>query len=176
MNRARRLLLSGACIAVCLAFSALGLAASSVEPQEPVLASLRQRVMALQKARLPNGLRIVMDVEPESPTVAVCVTYDVGSRNEGEGQSGFAHLFEHMMFQGSRHVPKGKHFQIVAARGGTLKWDHERRPNQLFRDGASQRARASALVGSRSNAMAQCIAGELGQSTSRRKRRIQDAL
>ncbi len=120
MNRARRLLLSGACTALCIAFSPSVFATGSIESQEPALASLRQRVMALQKVRLPNGLRIVMDVEPESPTVAVCVTYDVGSRNEAAGQSGFAHLFEHMMFQGSRHVPKGKHFQIVASRGGML--------------------------------------------------------
>jgi predicted Zn-dependent peptidase len=61
-----------------------------------------------------------MDPEPDSPTVAVSVTYDVGSRNEKPNQSGFAHLFEHMMFQGSRHVPKGQHFQMIAARGGTL--------------------------------------------------------
>ncbi len=88
--------------------------------EEPAVTSLKQRVIGLQKARLANGLRVVMDVEPDSPTVAVCVTYNVGSRNEGPGQSGFAHLFEHMMFQGSRHVPKGRHFQIVASRGGTL--------------------------------------------------------
>jgi predicted Zn-dependent peptidase len=61
-----------------------------------------------------------MDVDAESPTVAVAVTYNVGSRNEVPGQSGFAHLFEHMMFQGSRHVPKGRHFQMIASRGGTL--------------------------------------------------------
>jgi len=92
----------------------------TAHPKDPALKSLQQRVMALQKAQLGNGLRVVMDVEPDSPTVAVCVTYNVGSRNEGTGQSGFAHLFEHMMFQGSRHVPKGKHFQIIASRGGTM--------------------------------------------------------
>lgn len=92
----------------------------SSSSEEPAVASLRRRILGLQKARLDNGLRVVMDVEPEAPTVAVCVTYDVGSRNEGPGQSGFAHLFEHMMFQGSRHVPKGKHFQMVASRGGSL--------------------------------------------------------
>ena len=91
-----------------------------VRSEDPAVASLRQRVIGLQKASLSNGLRIIMDVEHDSPTVAVCITYDVGSRNEGAGQSGFAHLFEHMMFQGSKHVPKGKHFQLIAARGGTL--------------------------------------------------------
>ena len=88
--------------------------------EQPAVASLRQRVIGLQKANLRNGLRVIMDVEHDSPTVAICITYNVGSRNEGAGQSGFAHLFEHMMFQGSRHVPKGKHFQLIAARGGTM--------------------------------------------------------
>jgi len=82
--------------------------------------SLRRRIIGLQKARLENGLRVLMDVQPDSPTVAVCVTYDVGSKNENPTQSGFAHLFEHMMFQGSRHVAKGQHFQMIAARGGVL--------------------------------------------------------
>jgi len=61
-----------------------------------------------------------MNVDHGSPSVAVCVTYDVGSRNEQPGRSGFAHLFEHMMFQGSAHVAKGEHFKLVTARGGTL--------------------------------------------------------
>ena len=93
---------------------------SAARSEQPAVTSLRQRVIGLQKASLSNGLRVIMDVEHDSPTVAVCVTYNVGSRNESTGQSGFAHLFEHMMFQGSRHVPKGKHFQLIAARGGTL--------------------------------------------------------
>jgi predicted Zn-dependent peptidase len=85
-----------------------------------ILKSLRRRIIGLQKARLDNGLRVLMDAQPDSPTVAVCVTYDVGSKNEKPAQSGFAHLFEHMMFQGSRHVAKGQHFQMIAARGGIL--------------------------------------------------------
>ncbi len=120
MCRAQRLVLLAACVAIGLSCDAVSQAAQSHDAQETVLASLRQRVIAIQKAQLTNGLRVVMDVEPESPTVAVCVTYNVGSRNEEAGQSGFAHLFEHMMFQGSRHVPKGRHFQIVASRGGAL--------------------------------------------------------
>jgi predicted Zn-dependent peptidase len=54
------------------------------------------------------------------PTVAVAVYYDVGSRNEVRGRSGFAHLFEHMMFQGSANVGKGEHFQLVMNRGGSM--------------------------------------------------------
>src|SRR6185436_3527694 len=74
----------------------------------------------VQKLTLPNGLRVVMSVEHTSPTVAVDVVYDVGSRNEERGRSGFAHLFEHMMFQGSANVPRGEHFKLVTSHGGTL--------------------------------------------------------
>jgi zinc protease len=74
----------------------------------------------VQKASLPNGLRIVLSVDHMSPTVAVDVMYDVGARNEEPGHSGFAHLFEHMMFQGSANVPKGEHMKLVSSHGGTL--------------------------------------------------------
>ncbi len=76
--------------------------------------------LPVQRARLKNGLRVVLNEDHSSPTVAVCVTYDVGARNEQKGRSGFAHLFEHMMFQGSRNVAKGDHFMLVSSRGGTL--------------------------------------------------------
>src|SRR5262249_42411214 len=74
----------------------------------------------LQRVTLENGLRGVINVDHTSPTVAVAVTYDVGSRNHEHGRRGFAHLFEHMMFQGSRNVPKGDHFRLVQGHGGTL--------------------------------------------------------
>lgn len=74
----------------------------------------------IQRVTLDNGLRVVLNVDRTAPTVAVAVTYDVGSRNEERGRSGFAHLFEHMMFQGSRNVTKGDHFRLVAGHGGQL--------------------------------------------------------
>ncbi len=76
--------------------------------------------LAVTRHQLPNGLRVVLNEDHNVPTVSVCVTYDVGSRNEQPGRSGFAHLFEHMMFQGSRNVAKGDHFTWVASRGGSL--------------------------------------------------------
>lgn len=72
------------------------------------------------RERLENGLRIVMSPDTGVPTVAVVVYYDVGSRNEQKGSSGFAHLFEHMMFQGSANVAKGEHFTFVMNRGGSM--------------------------------------------------------
>lgn len=74
----------------------------------------------MRRVTLANGLRVVLNEDHSSPTVAVAVTYDVGSRNEDKGRSGFAHLFEHMMFQGSRNVDKGEHFKFITERGGTL--------------------------------------------------------
>jgi predicted Zn-dependent peptidase len=70
--------------------------------------------------RLDNGLRIVLSHDPYVPVVAVNLWYGVGSRNEVAGRTGFAHLFEHMMFQGSEHVPKNRHFELVERAGGTL--------------------------------------------------------
>ncbi|MBL8611580.1 MAG: insulinase family protein [Myxococcales bacterium] len=74
----------------------------------------------VRRLKLDNGLRVVLSVDKTSPTVAVDVVYDVGARNEERGKSGFAHLFEHMMFQGSANVPKGDHFKLVTSHGGTL--------------------------------------------------------
>lgn len=76
--------------------------------------------LPVERHVLPNGLRIVLSVDKSAPTAAVCVTYDVGSRNEVPGRSGFAHLFEHMMFQGSRNLPKGGHFSLISDLGGSL--------------------------------------------------------
>lgn len=68
---------------------------------------------------LDNGLRLVMNPDSRVPTVAVAVYYDVGSRDEEPGRSGFAHLFEHMMFQGSANVAKAEHFTLINSRGGS---------------------------------------------------------
>jgi zinc protease len=70
--------------------------------------------------RLDNGLRVNLSVDRSTPVVAVNLWYGVGSRNENPGKTGFAHLFEHMMFQGSANVPKNRHFELVEGAGGTL--------------------------------------------------------
>lgn len=74
----------------------------------------------IEEYRLANGLRVVLNRDESVPVVAVAVYYDVGSRNEREGRTGFAHLFEHMMFQGSANVPKAGHFQYIMKAGGTM--------------------------------------------------------
>ena len=70
--------------------------------------------------RLANGLRLIIAEDHLAPVVAVNVWYGVGSKNEVLGKTGFAHLFEHVMFQGSRHVAKTEHMGLVQAAGGTL--------------------------------------------------------
>ena len=74
----------------------------------------------IEQFTLANGLRVVLNEDHSVPVVSVAVYYDVGSRNEPEGRTGFAHLFEHMMFQGSENVPKAAHFQYISNAGGTM--------------------------------------------------------
>ncbi|MGQ0765272.1 MAG: M16 family metallopeptidase [Gemmatimonadota bacterium] len=69
---------------------------------------------------LPNGLRVAIVEEPRVPIVAVNLWYHVGSANEREGRTGFAHLFEHMLFQGSQNVAANEHFELIQRAGGTL--------------------------------------------------------
>jgi predicted Zn-dependent peptidase len=76
--------------------------------------------ISIERHRLDNGLRVILSRDPKAPIVAVNLWYDVGSKHEQPGKTGFAHLFEHMMFQGSEHVEKGEHFAQIQAAGGTL--------------------------------------------------------
>lgn len=69
---------------------------------------------------LPNGLRVTLSPDKTAPIVAVNLWYHVGSANERAGRTGFAHLFEHMLFQGSEHVEANEHFELVQRAGGTL--------------------------------------------------------
>lgn len=79
-----------------------------------------QQRIAYEQYTLPNGLRVILAEDHSTPIVTVNIWYNVGSRNERVGRSGFAHLFEHMMFQGSAHVKKGEHFQLIERAGGTM--------------------------------------------------------
>jgi zinc protease len=73
-----------------------------------------------QKHVLPNGLNVILHEDHSVPIVGVNLWYHVGSGREKPGKTGFAHLFEHMMFQGSEHVEKGEHFKFLQEAGGTL--------------------------------------------------------
>jgi zinc protease len=99
MNRA-------VCLCACLAASAAS-ASSSVRVE-------------FTDITLDNGLRVQLVEDHGAPVVALNVAYDVGSRNERKGRTGFAHLFEHMMFKGSNNVGDGEHFYQVFSNGGSM--------------------------------------------------------
>ena len=74
----------------------------------------------IHRRTLPNGLRVVVSPDHTVPNVTVNLWVGVGSRHESHGRTGFAHLFEHLMFQGSKNVPSGEHFEALMAQGGRL--------------------------------------------------------
>jgi predicted Zn-dependent peptidase len=74
----------------------------------------------IEQYKLDNGLRIVMSVDHSAPTYGISITYNVGSHSEHAGRTGFAHLFEHMMFEGSENVGKGEHMILVENNGGNM--------------------------------------------------------
>src|SRR3954465_6257660 len=87
---------------------------------EKVTKTGNQLVIPYEKYVLPNGLTLIVHEAHSDPVVHVAVTYHVGSAREQIGKSGFAHFFEHMMFQGSDHVADEQHFKIISDAGGTL--------------------------------------------------------
>ena len=74
----------------------------------------------LHEHTLHNGLKVVLQPDRSAPLVALHLMYHVGSKNERAGRTGFAHLFEHLLFQGSEHVPREQHFKLIQEAGGTL--------------------------------------------------------
>jgi zinc protease len=83
----------------------------------PANADLPQ--IPFEKYVLPNGLEVILLEDHRMPEVAVDVWYKVGSRDEKPGKTGFAHLFEHVMFQGTKHVPEDKHFELLQKAGAS---------------------------------------------------------
>jgi predicted Zn-dependent peptidase len=73
-----------------------------------------------KETKLKNGLRVITVEDHSAPVIAISITYNVGSRNERQGRTGFAHLFEHMMFKGSENVGTGEHFYLVFNNGGNM--------------------------------------------------------
>src|ERR1043166_4049860 len=82
-------------------------------------ASVAQIKIPFETYKLPNGLTVILSVDKTTPTVAVNIWYHVGSKNETPGRTGFAHLFEHVMFTGSGHVPYGLHDKLTEGVGGS---------------------------------------------------------
>jgi zinc protease len=98
-------------LSILFSFALLASAASSTQKSIQI---------PIQQFKLENGLRVLISEDHSAPTYAVSLTYNVGSHNERAGRTGFAHLFEHMMFQGSENVGKGEHMILVQNNGGEL--------------------------------------------------------
>src|SRR5271165_6360911 len=112
------------CSLILMSASAL-VSASYVVAQTPTTSAKKPEARSaakipIQQFKLKNGLRVVLSEDHSAPTYSICVTYDVGSRDEKPGRTGFAHQFEHMMFQGSENVGKGEHFILIENNGGDM--------------------------------------------------------
>src|SRR4051812_37897475 len=110
------------------ALSVLSLATLVAQPSliEKVEAKSDKVVIPYERWKLPNGLTILLHEDHSDPVVNVMVTYKVGSDRESLGKSGFAHFFEHMMFQGSKNVGDEQHFKMVSTAGGEMNGQTQR--------------------------------------------------
>ncbi len=107
-------------LSILLTASVVGVAEAQTKLVEKVTKQGDELVIPYTKYKLPNGLTLIVHEDHSDPVVHVDVTYHVGSGREEVGKSGFAHFFEHMMFQGSDNVADEEHFKIVSESGGTL--------------------------------------------------------
>lgn len=115
MRRAKFLL----AVLLCLSLVYSPTLAQGVDPV-PKAPAAKSFTIPFKEFKLKNGLRVILSEDHSAPTYSICVTYNAGSRDERRGRTGFAHLFEHMMFQGSENVGKGEHFILVLNNGGGM--------------------------------------------------------
>ena len=95
-------------------------AAAATPPRAGSHPSAASRDITFSDTRLKNGLRVIIAEDHHAPVYSIAVSYNVGSRNERRGRTGFAHLFEHMMFKGSENVGPGEHFMLIFNNGGNM--------------------------------------------------------
>jgi zinc protease len=113
MSYSKRTCLAGAI------FVGLSLLTACGQSSAPTTAVSDTPQIAFEKYTLPNGLDVILSEDHRLPLVSVDVWYHVGPANEAAGRTGFAHLFEHMMFSGSKHIPDRAHFKYVESAGGS---------------------------------------------------------
>ena len=122
IHKKRRTVIASASLAVVALLCASFFARTSraEDGAAPAGGDLTVPAVKVIDTKLSNGLRVLMIVDHTAPVYAIDVCYNVGSRNERPGRTGFAHLFEHMMFEGSENVGKGEHFILVFNNGGDM--------------------------------------------------------
>jgi zinc protease len=120
MKRYRVFSIAGLALALGIAGVTTAAAPPRAVPATDTTAASQSVHIPVEQYTLKNGLRVVLSEDHAAPTISLCLTYDVGSRNELPGHTGFAHLFEHMMFQGSENVGKGEHLIMVHVNGGDV--------------------------------------------------------
>ena len=135
-----------------LTLSLCGTAALS-ESSAPAKKAEALPTIKYEKYKLKNGLEVILSEDHRLPLVAVDLWYHVGPANERTGRTGFAHLFEHMMFEGSKHVAARR--TSATSKGGRHghQRHHQLRSHQLLRDGSLEPARARALARERSHGL-----------------------
>jgi len=123
MLRLRILLAALLCVALV---SVPALAQTAAPAKAPAKAATKAPAgpkpitIAFKEYKLKNGLRVILSEDHTAPTYSIDVCYNAGSRDERQGRTGFAHLFEHMMYQGSENVGKGEHMLLVQNNGGGM--------------------------------------------------------
>jgi zinc protease len=109
----KRIIPASACLIL------LATLASGAEQARAAAKAAPGRTIQFQDVRLKNGLRVILSEDHSAPVYSIAVTYNVGSRNEVKGRTGFAHLFEHIMFEGSANVGRNEHSTLIKEMGGS---------------------------------------------------------
>ena len=117
--------------------------------------------------KLTNGLRVIISENHAAPVFSVALVYDVGSRDERPGRTGFAHLFEHMMFKGSDNVGPGEHFYTIFSNGGTMNGTTNKERTLYFETMPANQLDAGAVPRSRPHAVARHREGQPRQPAQR---------
>ena len=153
-----------ACLAgtLLLALTASALAQTTAV-QAPPAESLKVTPpkLEVQEHQLANGLKVLLHEDHSVPVVAVQIWYHVGSKDERAGRSGFAHLFEHIMFKGSANLAAEEHTRLHQLDRRPLQRHHRLRPHPLLRDHPQQPPGAAAVDGGRPHALPRRLGGEL---------------
>jgi len=128
----RRMMIRKTFFAATLTVAAFSFIQAQPQLIEKVEPSPDGLTIPYEKYKLSNGLTVIINEDHSDPVATVMITYKVGSNRESIGKSGFAHLFEHMMFEGSKHIASHEHFKIIAESGGNMNGNTTEDRTQYF--------------------------------------------